>query len=247
MNENKRPLVSIMIITYNQEEFIAETIESCLSQTYENIEIIVGDDASKDRTPSILMEYKNKYPEKIKLFLNKKNVGITRNFNNILKECKGKYIAWLGGDDRFLPTKIEKQVKYLENNSDKIICYHSVRTFRNKTEETLGYMPRKDTSKYVDTDSLVREGCFLGGCSVMHRNIGLLCDEDIPIASDWLYWIELSYKGDLGYIDEVLSEYRRHEMNITQNTKLDTIYKEQLLTLQKVKAENLKDSNSLFI
>ena len=53
MNENKRPLVSIMIITYNQEEFIAETIESCLSQTYENIEIIVGDDASKDRTPSI--------------------------------------------------------------------------------------------------------------------------------------------------------------------------------------------------
>ena len=108
-------------------------------------------------------------------------------------------------------------------------------------------MPRKDTSKYVDTDSLVREGCFIGGCSVMHRNIGLLCDEDIPVASDWLYWIELSYKGELGYINEILSEYRRHEANITKNTKLDVIYKEQLLTLQKVKIENLKNSNSLFL
>lgn len=239
------PLVSIAIATYNHEDFIKETIESCLNQTYKNIEIIIGDDVSKDNTVNILLEYKRKYSDKIKLLLNEKNLGITKNINNILKNCNGKYIALLGGDDRFLPTKIEKQVKFLENNPKKIFCFHDIRVFENKTNKTLGYLPIKKINQKLNTDLLVQEGCFFGGCSVCLRNLHIYCDEDIPIASDWLHWIELSYEGEYGYLPEILSEYRRHKNNITKYSNRDNVYRELTMTLDKVKKEKLVNINSL--
>lgn len=244
-----RPLVSVAIITYNQEKFIEETIESCLKQTYENIELVIGDDASNDKTIDILTRYKKKYPQKIKLVLNKTNIGITSNYNKVLKECMGKYICVLGGDDRFLPTKIEKQVNFLEKNPELVFCYHDVRVFEDGTERTLYYLPREKEIKKEEltTDLLVQKGPFFAACSVCHRNLYIYCDEEIKIASDWLNWIELSYFGGYGYIPETLSEYRRHDNNITKLSikKSENIYKELNLTLSKVKKEKLLDLNSL--
>ncbi|MGL5023150.1 MAG: glycosyltransferase [Cetobacterium sp.] len=241
----KEPLVSIAILTYNQEKFIQETIESCLKQTYKNLQIVIGDDASSDKTKEILLEYKKKFPNIIKLVLNKKNLGITKNVNNILKNCNGKYISWLGGDDRFLENKIEKQVNYLEDNPDKVLCFHKIRVFDNKTNLTLRYLPNKKLSLTLDTDSLLLQGCYMGGCSVFHRNLSIYCNEKIGTASDWLNWIEISYHGKIGYIDEILSEYRRHDMNITKVSKLEDIYKERLLTLNEVQSSKLTNPNSL--
>lgn len=243
------PLVSIAIITYNQEEFIEETIESCLNQTYKNIELVIGDDASDDKTVEILLKYKKKYPQKINLILNEKNVGITNNYNKVLSECKGKYICMLGGDDRFLPTKIEKQIKFLEANPHLIFCFHDIRVFEDKTEKTLYFLPNKNKikNKILDTDLLVQEGTYFGACSVCHKNLSIYCNKDIKIASDWLNWIELSYHGEYGYIEEVLSEYRKHDNNITKisQARLETVYQELKLTLNKVQRAKLKNISSL--
>src|SRR5262245_60854912 len=97
------PLVSVGIVTYQHEKFIDECLQSILTQDYPNMEIIIADDGSKDRTPEIVREYANKYPGKFVLRLSEKNRGITANSNEAHFACSGKYIAWMAGDDLLLP------------------------------------------------------------------------------------------------------------------------------------------------
>jgi len=212
------PLVSVAIITYNQKEYLKECIESILSQDYPNIEIVVADDASTDGTQEMLQEYKEKYPKKFVLELAKKNLGITKNSNKAHFACSGKYIAWMGGDDLMLPKKITKQVQYMESNPDCTICYHNLEVFNSDTKQVLYYF--NEQKKYEgNVRTQIKYGTFNGACSNMVRAIKTPkngFDERIPIASDWMYWVEtLSNGGTINYIDEVLGKYRRHKNNIT--------------------------------
>lgn len=104
--EDAFPLVSVHVITFNQAHLIHETLQSILAQDYANIEIIVADDGSTDGTANIISEYANQYPSKIIPLVAGPNLGITGNSNRGLQACKGKYIAFIGGDDLFLPSKI---------------------------------------------------------------------------------------------------------------------------------------------
>ena len=103
MDKSSLPLVSVAIITYNHEKFIGEALNSVLEQDYENIEIVVADDGSKDRTPEILRKFEREHPGKLRLILSERNEGITVNSNKAHFACIGKYVAWLGGDDLMLP------------------------------------------------------------------------------------------------------------------------------------------------
>ena len=136
------PLVSIRVVVYNQVAFIEECLDSLLAQTYRPIEIIISDDASTDGTVDILKKYAKRH-DCIKLQLNSTNLGITKNTNTGLKICKGKYIAGLGGDDIFLPEKIEKQVEYMESHPECTICYHNLDVFLSETGETLYFYNKK--------------------------------------------------------------------------------------------------------
>lgn len=113
-------LVSVAMITYNHEKFIRKALDSVLEQKSNfEFEIVIGDDCSPDGTSMILKEYKKRYPEKIKIFLNNENVGPTRNVYNVLSECKGKYVAILEGDDYWCDeNKLSKQVSYLEEHRE---------------------------------------------------------------------------------------------------------------------------------
>ena len=96
----KKPLVSVFVGTYNQEQYIAQTLESFLMQQCAfDFEIVIGEDGSKDRTLEICKKYVEKYPDKIKLLDRVKNQGLTENFFEGLTHCEGKYIATCGGDD----------------------------------------------------------------------------------------------------------------------------------------------------
>jgi len=223
--DERKPLVSVAIITYNQKRYLKECIESVLAQDYENIEIVVADDCSTDGTQEMLKEYAKKYPNKFVLKLSNKHQGITKNSNLAHFACSGKYIAWMGGDDLMLSGKIRKQVEYMEKNPECTICYHNLEVFQSETNEILHYFNEKN--KYNgDMKTAIRYGTFNGACSNMVRaskapKNGF--NEILPVASDWLYWIETLHNGGtIDYIDEVLGKYRRHANNVTKQENFIT-------------------------
>lgn len=219
-----KPLVSVAIITYNQKAFLRECLESVLNQDYENIEIVVADDGSTDGTHEMLKEYEEKYPNRFVLKLTTVNKGITKNSNVAHFACTGKYIAWLGGDDIMFPSKISKQVAYLEANPNCSIVYHNLDVFDSKTDKTLRLRNHSKNVFEGDVTVVLKEGTFNGASSTMIRAdkrpiAGF--DERIPIASDWLYWAEtLLNGGEIHYIDEILGRYRRHDSNITNGNSI---------------------------
>ncbi|MDO7172724.1 glycosyltransferase [Mariniflexile sp. AS56] len=118
--------VSIFLLTYNQEHFIAQTIESILMQkTNFNFQIVIGEDCSTDSTRAICETYANKHSNKIKLLpALEKNIGLIANYMRTIKACDGKYIAICDGDDYWIDEdKLQKQVDFLEENSDYSIVY----------------------------------------------------------------------------------------------------------------------------
>ena len=117
--------VSVCVVTYNQEKYIAECLDSLVSQETDfKFEIIVGEDCSTDGTRAIVQQYVDKYPDLIKPIFHDQNVGAVENIKQVYLAAKGKYIAHLDGDDMALPTKLQKQFDTLEANPDCAICVH---------------------------------------------------------------------------------------------------------------------------
>ncbi len=222
MNKEKIPLVSILVVTYNQKNYLKECIDSILSQDYENIEIIIADDYSKDGTQDMLKEYNEKYPNKFILKLSERNQGITKNSNLAHFACNGKYIAWMGGDDLMLPSKIRKQVEYMENNPTCTICYHNLDVFESETNKTL-YLYNEKVKINGTLKEYIKYGVINGACSSMIRKDKTPKDGFnifLPVASDYFFSVEtLANGGTINYIDEVLGRYRRHKNNVTGRTE----------------------------
>lgn len=243
------PLVSVAIITYNQENYIEEAIESVLSQDYENMEIVVADDGSSDRTPQILKAYSDKYPNTFKLVLASKNGGVTTNSNSALNACSGKYIAWLGGDDIFLPGKISAQVEFMEKDLNCNITYHDVEIFDSDTNATLGYLNARFEG---GIETMIQHGCFNAGCATMVRRECCAKEgfnEFIPVASDWLHWVDcLSSGGTILRLDGVWARYRRHSSNVTSQSKLvNRIIVDKLSTISTIILKYPKYTNFALI
>ena len=108
-------LVSVIIPAYNIEKYVAETIESVLNQTYKNWEIVITDDCSTDRTIDVIEKYASR-DARIHLWKLDKNSGAAAARNNSIKQARGRYIAFLDGDDWWYPTKLEKQIQFMEEN-----------------------------------------------------------------------------------------------------------------------------------
>ena len=214
------PKVSVAIITYNQREFIPETLSSVLEQDYDDFEIVVADDGSTDGTQELLLDYQRRYPDRIKLVLSERNQGITKNSNKAFFACRGEYIAWLGGDDLFYPGKLTAQVAALEANKDCSLCYHPVQVFDYDASQALEMINLKDPPKRTLAEVLW-VGVGIASSSVMVRRACCPAegfDESIPVASDWLFYLETLYHGCALRIDGVYGEYRRHSNNATHRS-----------------------------
>ena len=236
----KDPKVSVLIPSYNQEAVIEQTVMSALNQNYDNLEVVVSDDASVDRTPQILKEIQARYPNRLNIFLHQTNLGVTKNHTRGLLACHGDFIAFQDGDDLFLPEKIKKQVAFMLEYPDCTICSHDVEVFNSETGKTLYLWSQRFGQRAGGIYELVRYGNYLSSVSVMARRIHLPeygYDDRIRIGSDWLLWLEaLSQgKGKIYYIDEVLARYRRHAGNLTNVSKWK--YEDQLITLSLVETK----------
>ena len=132
-------LVSISCITHNHEKFITQAIESFLMQeTNFEFEIVIGDDCSTDRTKEIILSYVDKFPGKIRFINRLKNIGSAPNFMQTIKECNGKYIALCEGDDYWTdPLKLQKQVDFLEENSEYVLTSTQYEIINDSKEEII--------------------------------------------------------------------------------------------------------------
>lgn len=234
------PKVSILIPSYNQEGIIEETLSSALSQTYDNIEVVVSDDASTDLTPQILLKWQQEYPEKLMVFLHDANVGITENHNRGLLKCSGEFVTFLDGDDIFLSDKIEKQLAFMLDNPECTLSYHDVDVFNSKTSKRMYLWSKRFGTRQGNMRDLLRFGNYLPAVGVMVRREDLPpggYDKRIAVYSDWLLWFSVLQNGGgkICYLPEVHARYRRHSDNLTNTFQQKFI--DQNLVLDIVKAQ----------
>lgn len=198
--------------TYNHEFFIAECLDSILSQA-DDLEIVVGDDCSTDNTAKVIEQYFKKYPDIIVPIFNKKNLGMIVNFNNILERCRGKYIIMLSGDDMMLPGSISKLVNFMDNNPDHAMCIHDLEVFDSATGRKICYFSDISQPPSKKVESLFKPGVsFIVPGAIIRKDCipESKFNQNIPTISDWLLLIEIATQGYIGYIPEVLARYRRH-------------------------------------
>lgn len=217
---NQNPTVSICCITYNHARFIAHAMESfIMQQTNFQFEIVVGNDCSTDGTLEVLEGFKKQYPGKITLVSTKKNLGPHHNMINALKVCKGKYIALCEGDDYWTDScKLQKQVDFLETNTEYIICCHYTRVV-DQANNTLYVNPKPVPLVHTYHDLLAGKQEETKTATLMYRNV---------IEMHQLFtrpWFFTCYAGDkifklfathytgrkIYVMPEVMSCYRNHE------------------------------------
>ncbi len=132
---NIKPLVSVIIPSYNRINTIGLTIDSILNQKCSfNYEIVIGDDKSDEKVRGFLRSYQQRFPEIIRLILHEENVGLGANWAHCVKQCRGKYVANCDDDDYWHnPQKLQLQVDFLENNPDYGVCHTNFRNYYQKT------------------------------------------------------------------------------------------------------------------
>ncbi|PKD21129.1 hypothetical protein APR41_11990 [Salegentibacter salinarum] len=205
--------VSIFMLTYNQENFIAQAIEGVLIQeTNFSYQLVIGDDCSTDKTMEICSNYASKHPKKIKLLLNEKNIGIGANYVKTYAECDGKYVAICDGDDYWIdPNKLQKQVDFLEENPDYKIIYTNNYSLFPSGKKT---GPKKDDRPLTtDFQDLVL-GNYMASVTVLFKNTPLTykMKKWIPTSAygDWpTYLLVLNRGGKIFFMNEPTAVYRK--------------------------------------
>ena len=217
--------ITIVCITYNQEKYIKQALDSFVMQkTNFDFQVIVSDDASTDNTPNIIKEYETKYPNIIKAFYHKANKGAMKNYLFALSQADSEYLIVNEGDDYFIdPNKLQKQVDFLEANPEYSICFHPVKViYENNPKKTAIYPLGKFSNDKLTFEKLLGWN-FIQTNSVVYRwrfyneNI----DDIFPVGilpGDWYLHLCHAKVGKIGVINEVMSVYRKHAGGIWYDT-----------------------------
>ncbi len=206
-----KPLVSVIMVTYNHEKYIEEAINGVLMQEGDfDVELFVANDKSPDNTAEIVEHIKREHPKgNWIVHLNReKNLGMMGNFLDVLNRCKGKYIAMCDGDDFWIDSrKLQSQIEFLESNSAYVACYHDVEIRNESGREMHG----KLLSEFIDnatTEDILKKH-FIPTPSLVFRSVLTYPDwftecpsGDIPLE------LLLSLKGKFKFLNEKLAVKR---------------------------------------
>ena len=204
-------LVSIIMPSWNTGKFIAESIESVLAQTYKNWELLIVDDCSTDNTDEVVASFKD---TRIKYFKNEKNSGAALTRNRAMREAQGEWIAFLDSDDLWAPNKLEKQLRFMNDNG-YVFSYHD---FVKIDEES------KPLNVYVTGPNVVtKQGMYnygYPGClTFMYsaKAMGLIQIKDIKKNNDYAILLKLCKKADCYLLNENLAQYRIRKRSISHD------------------------------
>ncbi len=206
-------LVSIITPSYNSAEFIAETIDSILSQTYTNWELLITDDCSKDHSCDLIQQYVEK-DNRIKLFRLSQNSGAGIARNHSIEKAQGRFIAFCDSDDRWYADKLEKQLAFMVKN-DYALSYTSYMTC-DREGQSLGIVVCVNK---INFSALKRDdgiGCLTAIYDI--TKVGKNYLPDIRKRQDWGLWLQILSKCNTAYgMKEPLAIYRIHNSSISKN------------------------------
>ena len=196
-------LVSIVMPSYNTAQYIGDSIQSVLNQTYSEWELLIVDDCSMDNTDEVVSSFSDK---RIKYIKNKENYGAAVSRNRALRDAQGKWIAFLDSDDLWLPDKLEKQIDFMEKNG-----YHFSYTNYVEITEEGNLNGIKVAGPFKISKKGFYDYCWPGCLTVMYNSdlVGLVQIEDIKKNNDYAMWLKICKKADCYLLDEVLAVYRR--------------------------------------
>ena len=210
---NYNPLVSIVIANYNKEKYIKKCIDSVLNQTYKNYEIIIVDDASTDRCVSIIKKIKN---DKIKLIINKKNMGIAYSRNRGIKLAKGKYLCFLDSDDYWDKNKLKIQLNYMiQNNLNfTFMSYYFTDEYENILKKV--NVPHMLNYKKALKNTIIwTSTVMINVDNIKKKNIYM---PNIKRGQDAACWFQILKLNNRAYgLNKALSYYRRYNTSVSAN------------------------------
>ncbi|MCG9910020.1 MAG: glycosyltransferase [Flavobacteriales bacterium] len=221
---NTLPLVSVIVPSYNHERFVEQTIHAILNQKYKNIELIVIDDGSKDKSPELLEKLSNKHGF---YYERTKNNGLPATLNYALDKCKGKYICFCASDDVWLNNKIEIQVNFHENNRDVYLSFGKADILQNDDTAEFnlpGKIPDKIEYKELTFKNFLLLESGVSPLTAMFKKevfeiVGKY-DTRYKI-EDYYMWLKISNR-ELRTVElnVLMGLYRRHDDNISKKTYL---------------------------
>lgn len=237
------PLVSVVIPCYNHEKYVQDCIQSVIDQTYQNIELIIIDDGSRDRSVSEIRNLIYKCKERFARFefIHRENMGLSATLNEALNWCQGKYFSVIASDDLILPNKIGIQVDFLEKNLNSVaVCggVYLLSESHNIKKRVL------NNSKSFNFSDILHHNHEIPAPTVLSRlqqvrEIGYPCHLAIE---DWYMWLKLTEMGkEITYLNEIFAYYRQHPTNISKSSYF--IHEERLKVLSQfvgIKKEQIK-------
>jgi glycosyltransferase involved in cell wall biosynthesis len=210
--------VTVIVLTYNHEKYIAEALNSVLMQeTSFKYDVVVIEDCSTDRTRDIVIDFRSRFPDTVRLLLSERNRDAFLAWGKVVESAQGEYVALLDGDDYWTsPYKLQKQVDYLDSHRECALCHHNViELYEDGSPEPHNHHP-PDQKEISTLDDLWQTN-FISTCSAMLRRdpVNNLPKWFMNLPwGDWGLFALAARKGNIGYLNEVMGVHRVHDVGL---------------------------------
>lgn len=235
------PKVSVTVLTYNLENYIEQCLTSILEQTVNfDLEIIVGDDCSTDKTRAILQDFQIRYPETIRLILREKNIGAIKNYLDTMQQCRGEYIAHIDGDDFMLPNSLQKKADYLDKHPKCVLVHNRTLLVDAKSHSIKSSSLSRATRG--DINNLIIQNGITNSAKMFRRSSLTPESFDTPkytIGHDWFFDLRLVQYGKICYLPDVLTAYRIHSSSAMKVSNIFEVTKAEMYVINS--AQQLKN------
>jgi glycosyltransferase involved in cell wall biosynthesis len=220
--QEKIPKVSVCVVTYNQEKYIRQCLQSIVDQKTDfDFEVLVSDDCSADATQEIVTEFATRYPSMVKPIFHQKNIGASKNFISTHDAARGEYVCHMDGDDYWLPGKLSHQAEILDRNNAVVQCWtcaNVVDIEGKKLKIFPSALARALYPSYLKTEDLVLSYALVGQHSTqMYRRLARNCNLIKGDVLDFYVAFIISLEGVSFYSKSILSAYRVGNISVTTN------------------------------
>lgn len=222
------PLISVIMSVYNGEDYIKDSIESILNQTFTDYEFIITDDFSSDNTFELLRQYND---PRIKLIKNTSNLGLTKSLNRMVDISRGEFIARMDADDVSHIHRLEKQLYFMRNNPDTGVCGSNIKEYKSdeKHKRKIYFDHEEIKAAILFENPIPHSGAMIRRSVLDEHNIRY--NEKFKVIQDYELWQRLVKITRFANLYDVLLEYRKLDSSVTNRSLKRSNYREQFLKL----------------